>query len=200
MRPIYNVGITIASHQWTYWDDAFSKDGLNEIVKYCSKTPLMAGTTLGTSDLKKVEKVRKSGVNFHDRTPETAWIFDELNGVITKSNEQFYRFDLHGYSFFQYTTYEAKERQRYDWHMDYCMGIADATGLERKLSLTLQLNDDYEGGEFEINGGSEANPVKVETKIGRAILFPSFMIHRVKPVTKGVRKSLVVWCLGPKFK
>jgi PKHD-type hydroxylase len=73
----------------------------------------------------------------------------------------------------------------------------------RKLSLTLLLNDDnddFEGGEFQINNGKQETPITVDMFKGRAVLFPSFMIHRVKPVTKGVRKSLVVWVLGPKFR
>ena len=59
---------------------------------------------------------------------------------------------------------------------------------------------DFEGGEFEINQGTETNPMVTDTKKNRAIVFPSWTIHRVKPVIKGVRKSLVIWVVGPKFK
>ena len=64
------------------------------------------------------------------------------------------------------------------------------------------LNDtsEYKGGKFQFNEGTEKNAVDVPQIRGRMILFPSFMIHRVTPVTKGVRKSLVVWVLGPKFR
>jgi len=73
----------------------------------------------------------------------------------------------------------------------------------RKLSVTVCINEpgtEYEGGEFQINMGNQDKPVTVETKKGRMIIFPSFMIHRVAPVIKGKRKSLVVWVTGPKFK
>jgi PKHD-type hydroxylase len=84
--------------------------------------------------------------------------------------------------------------------MDICLGKQkEPSALVRKLSLSLLLNDDFEGGEFHINQGNEKQPIIVPTKKGRAILFPSFMIHRVTPVTKGIRRSLVVWVLGPKF-
>ena len=69
----------------------------------------------------------------------------------------------------------------------------------RKLSLSLALNDDFEGGEFQINEGKETNPITVPMHKGRVVLFPSFMIHRVTPITKGTRKSIVVWVNGPKF-
>jgi len=60
--------------------------------------------------------------------------------------------------------------------------------------------DEYEGGEFQINNSDEKDAETIPTKKGRMILFPSFMIHRVAPVTKGKRKSVVVWVTGPKFK
>jgi PKHD-type hydroxylase len=72
----------------------------------------------------------------------------------------------------------------------------------RKLSIAMLLNtpgEDFEGGEFQINGWRENKPINIDIRKGRIIAFPSFMIHRVCPVTKGVRKSLVIWVSGPKF-
>jgi PKHD-type hydroxylase len=64
------------------------------------------------------------------------------------------------------------------------------------------LNDpsEYKGGKFQFNEGTEKAALDVPQVKGRMILFPSFMIHRVTPVTKGIRKSLVAWVLGPKFR
>jgi len=72
----------------------------------------------------------------------------------------------------------------------------------RQLSKTMPLNDplEYEGGEFQIQTGLPEQPLIVEQKRGTAIIFPSFMLHRVTPITLGVRKSIVVWAVGPKFK
>jgi PKHD-type hydroxylase len=66
----------------------------------------------------------------------------------------------------------------------------------RKLSLVLLLNDEFEGGDFELLWPGN----KIPLKKGRVILFPSILMHRVKPVTKGTRKSLVAWMQGPNFK
>ena len=63
--------------------------------------------------------------------------------------------------------------------------------------MTMLLNDDFEGGDFEIN---LSTPNKVNVKKGMAIFFPSFVLHRVTPVTKGIRKSLVIWVEGPRWK
>jgi PKHD-type hydroxylase len=65
----------------------------------------------------------------------------------------------------------------------------------------MNLGVDFEGGEFEVNTGQEKDAETVELKKGRIIAVSIFwMIHRVAPVTKGKRKSLVIWILGPKFK
>ena len=151
------------------------------------------------------EAVRKSDVAFVERDEKTAWIYDRLNYVIDSLNTQFYNFDLNGYDIFQYTVYHDYEKGKYDYHMDTIMGtgMPDDMYETRKLSITFLLNEpgvDFEGGEFEINSGEEKNAEAIKMKKGDIIAFPSFMLHRVKPVTKGVRKSIVIWVMGPKFR
>ena len=155
--------------------------------------------------MSKPEAPRKSMVKFHNYNENTAWVFERLNSTIDQVNSRFYNFDLNGYDSMQYTEYYDYESGKYDFHMDTIMDTTiDFKDVEvRKLSMTLVLNEpgvDFEGGAFEINNGRESDPMKVEAPRGRIILFPSFMLHRVAPVTKGTRKSLVVWVLGPKFK
>ena len=71
--------------------------------------------------------------------------------------------------------------------------------------MTLCLNDatEYEGGEFEFDfkDKTKTDPIVCEQikKKGSIIVFPSFVWHRVKPVTKGTRYSLVAWNLGKPF-
>jgi len=85
----------------------------------------------------------------------------------------------------------------YDWHMDN-----DVSGKHqppvRKISMTLLLSDPatFEGGELEFMSKGK----KAKLKQGQAIFFASWLQHRVKPVTKGERKSLVMWFGGPPFK
>ena len=66
----------------------------------------------------------------------------------------------------------------------------------RKLSMTIVLNEDYEGGEFEFF--QDINLIK--EKMGTVIVFPSYMVHKVRPITKGTRYSLVAWFCGEPFK
>jgi hypothetical protein len=85
-----------------------------------------------------------------------------------------------------------------DWHLD--IGIGEVN--RRKLSLTVQLSDpsEYEGGEFEIWYGHSGEFVELPRKKGDVIIFPSFLMHRVKPITRGQRKALVFWTGGEPFK
>jgi len=185
---------------WVYWDDAFTEEELERIVSYCETFELEHGTTIGAPSIEEVEKYRISNVKFHERNQDTAWIFDRLNFVIQAINEKFYNFNLNGYSKFQYTTYNSEDSGHYDWHMDMTMGKYEMPDIEhRKLSLTLLLNDTFMGGQFCINVGKEDKADMPMMKKGRILLFPSFMNHRVMPVTMGTRRSLVVWVLGPKF-
>jgi len=196
-------GRTKIVNPWCYWDDAFNPLEIDTIVKYCEEQGTHMGTTFGSETEEQIKNVRVSNVKFHDKNEKTAWIFDKLNYIIKSINDEYYGFDLNGYSKFQYTTYNDSENGRYDWHMDTEINSRphNQEDIEiRKLSMTLCLNENYEGGYFQINVGKESEPLFIQAKKGRAIFFPSFMIHRVTPVTLGTRRSLVVWVLGPKFK
>ena len=116
----------------------------------------------------------------------------------------------------QFTKY--KLNQYYDWHCDSWDKPYDkpddknSHGKIRKLSMTCQLTDgsEYEGGELEFDFRNYAPHMRDEAKHlikakeilpkGSIVVFPSELWHRVKPVTKGIRYSLVVWHLGYPFK
>jgi PKHD-type hydroxylase len=92
--------------------------------------------------------------------------------------------------------YKSSDNGYYDWHMD--AGIP-RDGIQRKLSISILLSDpsDFEGGELQFKNLED---YKVLTKRGSIIVFPSFIEHRVTPVTKGVRYSAVTWASGPAFR
>ena len=108
-----------------------------------------------------------------------------------------WRFEISGFNeHLQYTRYDAADKDFYGWHTD---GSVKGDGPPRKLSLTIQLSDpnDYEGGDFQLHGTKLSTVAKER---GLTVCFPSYTLHQVTPVTKGVRKSLVVWLVGPPFK
>ena len=203
---------SMLSYPWAFWDGAFNPEELDKVCKYFTEQGVERGRVTGkkdpiTGEVKQDAKEagRVSDVKFYhyDLTNEnTLWIFQRINYVVESLNEQFFNYELNGYDSFQYTEYQAHEGGKYDFHMDTIMGKNKSTDRPetRKLSVTLVLNDDFEGGEFQMNHSQEKNAETIPTGKGKLILFPSFLIHRVAPVTKGVRKSLVVWVNGPKFK
>lgn len=124
-----------------------------------------------------------------------AWLRDLMRTVSDDINGHFFGFELTGFmEAFQYTSYSPDDK--YGWHMDK----GPKTPGHRKLSFTLQLSDpsEYEGGDFEINAGTEI--LQMAKSRGQMIVFPSWMLHQVTPVTSGIRRSLVAWAYGPAFK
>jgi PKHD-type hydroxylase len=92
--------------------------------------------------------------------------------------------------------YKSTDEGYYDWHMD---AGAPQNGIQRKLSCVILLNDpsEFEGGVLELKSMEDQN---VLNKQGTIIVFPSFIEHRVTPVTKGVRYTAVTWASGPSFR
>jgi len=128
--------------------------------------------------------------------PDTKWLYDRMQLIIRKVNQQVYQFDLQGFmEAFQYTVYHGTEGGHYDWHIDW-----GPNRVQRKLSASLQLTDPsrYEGCDLQFHGAREIETAPRDR--GAVIVFPSFIQHRVTPCTKGTRKAIVAWTTGPQFK
>jgi PKHD-type hydroxylase len=113
-------------------------------------------------------------------------------------NAQFFRFDLCGLISFQYAVYQGCGH--FDWHKDYGRDPAGPGQEPRKLTLSLQLSDscDYDGCDLEVRAGNAIDVAPREK--GTLIAFPANVLHRVTPITRGVRKALVIWAVGPEFR
>ena len=137
-----------------------------------------------------IRRVDQYGLNFKQ---ESKWIFDKIAIAVKIANLDYFNYELMGITHeLQLLHYKAEDKSFYDWHTDIGMGAAST----RKISVVAMLSDpsDYEGGELIINNyGAEiqANPER-----GAINMFPSFMLHKVMPVTKGSRWVLVSWIHG----
>ena len=141
---------------------------------------------------------RKSKVKWIGMNPDTRWLFDKISWLIAQANRDLFKFDIWGHweTGIQYTIYD-EQGSHYDWHMDIGAGLSSI----RKLSITVLLNEpevDFNGGDLEFKQAKEN--VAVPRVGNSAVIFPSYMLHRVSPVNAGVRKSLVFWCTGPPFR
>ena len=166
---------------------------------------------------------RNSNVTWIDESDKDGALpWPELTKQITQQvnniNDKNWGFDLSQYEPLQYSIYN--EGDYYDWHNDQRESVYE-DGLVRKLSFTVFLNEDYDDGDFEIvelSAAKELPKLNVENvsatllvneggmitgpqpAAGTMIVFPSYLWHRVEPVIKGPRKSLVGWFLGKPFK
>ena len=141
---------------------------------------------------------RNANVQFvYDKQIMSRWL--SVANTINKDIE--WNLELDAIESIQYGEYN--EEQYYDWHIDQHK-VVYGDGRVRKCSFSVFLNDDYEGGEFdlELGGPNIEDRLKTFKKLpkNQMIFFQSEFWHRVRPVTKGVRKSLVAWVLGPKYK
>ena len=128
---------------------------------------------------------------------ETAWIYQKITAAVAMLNAQHYRFDISGMDEpLYYVTYMAEDQGHYSWHAD----LAHDSEPTRKLSITFQMTDpaQYEGGNLEMN--ATGRPEVLPRERGKLVLFPSYQLHRVTPVTRGKRSALVAWIGGPPFR
>jgi len=145
-------------------------------------------------DLIRDKKIRQSTISWIDFNKMQP-MYDDLSYLVQKINRNNF-----GFSNIQITepaqVSEYSKGQFYNWHTDSALDMNTEPPV-RKLSMTLLLNDSskFEGGNLEIAGKKMSH-----MKQGHAAIFASFLQHRVTPVTKGVRKSLVVWFSGEPFK
>jgi PKHD-type hydroxylase len=174
---------------FAFWNDAFSKEECQTIIDIAKNKGLIKGTTKGKSD------VRDSKISWLYPIDGMDWAFRRVTDITLNLNERFFKFDLFGINEgFQFTNYEAPSG-KYGKHVDRGMNMP-----VRKLSISIQLTnpEKYEGGELYLYDDNKGT-VMDKTQ-GTLILFPSYTLHEVMPVTKGTRNSLVTWVTGKQFK
>ena len=144
------------------------------------------------------------GLDTKKRTTTISWIpfkemqpmYNQINEFIQKTNRNHFGFgDIQITEQAQFTEYP--EGGFYDWHMDTDVNMQHEPPV-RKISMTVLLSPEnqFEGGGLELMAPGK----RVELTQGHAIIFASFLNHRVAPVTRGVRQSLVMWFGGEPFK
>lgn len=182
---------------WAWMDEVFTPEECDKIKRIALKKEKQEATIIGSNNQGEINKnIRKNSVVWiSEEDKELSWMYQRLAGAAINLNEQFFKFDLFGFcENMQFTEYTAPG-EFYSEHMDKVYN-----GVSRKLSLVVQLTDEseYEGGELCINTGGD--PAIMKKSQGSVFAFPSYIMHQVKPVTKGTRHSLVAWIGGKNFK
>jgi PKHD-type hydroxylase len=178
------------------WANAFSPVELELIDAYGDRlTAEKATVASDTPDGLVRGDIRVTQTAWMAPGPESKWIYDRIQGVARALNDRVYQFAISGFSeHLQYTVYHGAEGGRYDWHVDQ-----GPLRTRRKLSISVQLSDpsQYEGCDLQFHAGNQIETAPRER--GTVIAFPSYVLHRVTPCTKGTRKAIVAWTTGPQF-
>lgn len=204
--PSFSYGM--GQQPYVTWNDGFSSEELDQIIEIGNNLETRRGTIGNTTEQQvedgqvDIDQIRKSYTSWITQD-DCPWLYARLGWITQQLNGRFYDFDLWGFhEDMQFTTYKGEDQGHYEWHVD--SGLYETNGVDgrlpRKFSLSLLLSepDSFEGGELQIKTGKDH--LVCEQRRGIVVAFPSYTLHRVTPITKGIRYSLVVWCTGPKFK
>lgn len=175
--------------------EAFTSAECDRIVALARSAPLAdAGLVRGVSD----HRIRRADLAWLDEREGADWIMDRIVRLAARANREAFDFALTDFAeSAQVARYGAEREGHFDWHSDIGAG---ALAARRKLTMVVQLSgpSDYAGGTLELR--PDAGVVAADRARGAATVFPSFVLHRVSPVTAGERWSLTIWAHGPAFR
>lgn len=206
----------ILKHHYWYFKSEVSELDCKRIIDLGLEKELRMGTIRGSRNseeldihdkiqVKEVKDWRDSDVTWLNEK----WLYEIFQARMDEANQRAgWNFDWDWCEDMQFTVY--KPGQYYHWHADQNADVysedhynPNFKGKYRKLSVILHLSDpkDFVGGELEFEMGRNDTRICSEIKSqGSIVVFPSFINHRVHPVTEGTRYSLVMWALGKPFK
>ena len=204
--------------RYYYFTSALSKKFCNHVMNFAlqkkHKKAVVGNKKLENYSKKELKEVKKNTRDSNISWLEEPWMFREIRPYLHEANRLAnWNFEFDWIESLQFTKYS--KNQFYNWHTDafaetYKSSSPTHNNKIRKLSFICQLSNPnkYKGGEVDF-----VIPKMDKTKLtfsayqlkeiipqGSIVVFPSFVWHRVRPVTKGVRHSLVSWALGFPFK
>lgn len=186
---------------WQLWESHFRKETCETLINAGLQIPAENAVVGFGKQVRDDQALRRSQVRWikkHTKGFEMLW--GRLGELFAEANRNAFGFDLWDLTEVQFTEYKAENKGHYGWHEDLNWVNRPPNRYHRKLSLVMQLShpDSYEGGDFEIE---QEAPAKAKVrKQGSVVIFPSFLRHRVTPLRKGTRYSLVAWINGPQFR
>ncbi|MHA7100049.1 2OG-Fe(II) oxygenase [Roseivirga pacifica] len=180
--------------QYAYYSNVFTAEEIDNIRALWDREEHFDATVSGEGKSTD-DELRRTKLAFIPDSQANAWVYERLGRLGIECNNERYGFDLLGFHHqLQLARYGAQDF--FDWHLDFGAGEIS----QRKLSISVQLSDpdEYEGGDFQFMINQKVHTMPREK--GTVIIFPSFILHRVTPITKGVRQSIVAWLGGPPYR
>ena len=212
--------ISAYTNEWyVFGENTIDKKTCNKIKRLAKGKWKESSVNLSTGNLtdeeRKTGRKAKYGLDRESRISNIfwttdQWVYDLIWPFMKGANDRAgWKYQIESADSCQLTRYQ--KGGFYNFHTDgkgdHLSAYHNPTndflhGCVRKLSMSIMLNDNFDGGAFEFAsyGEEECAVTPIEATAGSIIVFPSAMEHRVAPVTKGIRYSLVIWFLGPPFK
>jgi PKHD-type hydroxylase len=193
LKPIFLPTEDINQTNYYWFNGGFTSDEVDKIIEDAKEYPFIKALVV---DEENTDKFRKSNIKWLPFDSKWEWVIDRIMTQVVEANNIIWNFDLKAIiDNIQYTEYDGNGGH-YDWHLD----IGPGSISHRKISIVIQLSDpdDYVGGDLEIMNASEKTVIPRGK--GNVVIFPSFLLHRVVPLTNGNRKSLVLWVGGGHYK
>jgi PKHD-type hydroxylase len=193
LKPIFPAKEGINQTNYYWFENGFTTQEIDTIVNGSLDYEFQKAVIMDEGN---TDKFRKSNIKWLPFDSKWEWVIDKIMSQVTEANNAIWNFELKSIiDNIQYTEYEGNGGH-YDWHLD----IGPGSISHRKISITIQLSDpeEYVGGDLQIMTGSEYTTVPRGK--GTVVVFPSFLLHRVVPLTSGNRKSLVLWVGGEHYK
>ena len=204
----------ISFNEWHIIHEAIDRKTCKKIISLGKDSFKPAQADLHIESKEDKERINEYGVDKDTRVSDISWITnvkwvkDLIIPALASANVNAgWKYNVIGVESLQLTRY--KKDGFYTWHSDgkgcHLSGRTygkDPNPYVRKLSMTILLNDSYEGGEFQFASYNKKEcmiSTPEFSKVGSSVVFPSVMEHRVVPVKKGTRYSLVGWFIGPPF-
>lgn len=179
------------------WGKGFDDTEIKDIIALGELADFQKGSIGGKKeDKSKVDlDIRNTDISWIEPNEQSEWLYERIKQIVAKINHDKFQFDLYNIQALQYGKY--KKDSHYNWHID-CGPNLD---VHRKLSFIIGLTDEYEGGELLFNlSGNADDSHTLKIKKGDLLAFPSYIPHKVTPVTSGERLTLVTWATGPRFR
>lgn len=179
MRELYQV-----------WPSSLSHEDVERITEIARRQPVEDAAVFSSAE--SMQDIRSCTVRWLD----DEWVHSLLWPYVEQANTNGFHLAIDGRSEMQFAEYGGKQGGHYGWHHDVQWN--GQSGLDRKISITVQLSDagEYVGGDFEFD------EVKTNADFrskGTVLAFPSYLRHRIHPVTSGTRCALVAWFFGPRW-
>lgn len=199
LQPYNNEKITSLWSTFYHKENVFNDQMINELehlvnTNYQFEKGRTGSYETGFDDTKSNNR----NIAYLYPNQNTKWIYDLLFPIVLEANNKYFKFDIDTVTDPIHYVIYPEGGGHLDWHMD--VGPYDVN--RRKLAMTVQLSDssEYTGGEFEIWAGQKNRFIELPRQKGDVIIFPTFLLHRVKPVIRGNRKVLVFWTGGRPFR